>query len=156
MKQIVTLLLTIMISVSAKDITLHTLNKHTIHIQDFEGNLLFQEHSFKQKNILLFFFGVHCPYCIREFPALKELAKSHPDLQIIGVHGQFEIADDALKRFVRKQGFTFSILDAKTTKHLIAYLSKRHLWLGSVPYHIMIDRYGNLEPVEFDEIVSKL
>lgn len=139
----------------AQDITFKTLTTQKIEIQNLEGNFLFKDEAYTRKNILLFFFGVRCPYCIQELPDIEKLSAIYPDLKIIGIHGQFTITDTKLRKFVKEKGLTFPILDSKTSIQLVDYLKSRHMWIGSVPYHIMIDKHGNFEPVEFSEIGAK-
>lgn len=127
------------------------INHKQLRINNLEGNFLFQDPDYKGEKVLLFFFGIECPYCLKELPDIITLSQY---IHVIGVHGQFNISDAKLKKFAALKGVHFPILDAQTTQKLIQYLSSRHMWLGSVPYHIMIDKYGNLEPIELEEITN--
>lgn len=132
------------------------MQQSTINITNYEGNLITENETYKQKNILLFFFGTLCPYCIKEIPDVNELDLENENLKVIGIHAQHEISDKALKAFVKKKGIVFEVLTFNDGMKIVDHLIERKMWIGGVPYHILIDRHGNLEPMELDAVLGKL
>ncbi len=141
---------------NAKDFTWHTLNDKTIHIQNIEGNLLFKEKPYAQKKVLLFFFGTQCPYCEQEIPQIEKLAREKK-IAVIAIQAQVPIDDDRLEEFANEEDMDhIEILRVKDGDSFINYLNKRGLWMGAVPYHILIDKYGNLEVTTLPSVIKTL
>jgi len=134
---------------------LKTLNNTTVHISDFDGNLIFTDPQYAKQPVLFFFFGTRCPFCAREIPQVIDLVKAHK-LKAIGIQAQFPVDDRVLKRFIEQEGFNFDVITAKDGNKLVKYLMKRRMWVGGVPYYVLVDKYGNLEPTDLDAILEKV
>ncbi|MCH9814221.1 MAG: TlpA family protein disulfide reductase [Epsilonproteobacteria bacterium] len=156
MKKLILLFSLLSLSLYAENFRLETLQQNTIPISNYDGNLMIEDKAYKEKNILLFFFGTQCPYCIKEIPDINELDFENDNLKVIGIHAQHEISDNKLKAFVKKKGFVFEVLAFKDGMKIVEHLIARKMWIGGVPYHILIDKHGNLEPVELSEVLHKL
>ena len=156
MKKIVVLIFVMLLSsINAKDFKLNTLSHKSINIKDFEGNLLFQEEKYKNKNLLFFFFGTRCPYCEKEIPQIINLVKKYK-IKVIGIQAQGYISDQELKKFVLKKQINFDVLNAKDGYKIVRYLQSRRLWVGGVPFYIWCDKFGNLEPLDITEVFVKV
>ena len=138
-----------------QDMTLQTLKNKSIHIVDFDGNLLFQDKGYRKKKVLFFFFGTRCPYCEKEIPQIVQMV-SNSGLHVIGVQAQFPVSDRTLKKFIEKKRINFDVLSSKSGNRLVRYLQKRRLWVGGVPFYVLSDKFGNLEPLEITEVFEKL
>jgi len=134
---------------------LKTLNNMTVHITDFDGNLIFNDPQYAKQPVLLFFFGTRCLFCAREIPQVIKLIKEGK-LKAIGIQAQFPVDDGVLKKFVQQEGFNFDVITAKDGNKLVKYLMKRRMWVGGVPYYVLVDKYGNLEPTDLDAILEKV
>ncbi len=134
---------------------LKTLNNKTVHITDFEGNLVFSDPQYAKQPVLFFFFGTRCPFCAREIPQVIKLVKEGK-LKAIGIQAQFPVDDQTLKKFVKQEGFNFDVIASKDGNKLVKYLMKRRMWVGGVPYYVLVDKYGNLEPTDLDAILEKV
>jgi thiol-disulfide isomerase/thioredoxin len=160
MKKIIFLILFSLILSSSlnavQSFTLNTLTNRAINITNYEGNFLFTDEEYKNREVLFFFFGKHCPYCIKETPYIIELAKKRVNnLKIIGIHAQNRIDNKTLQEFVQKQKMNFDVLTYQEGMKLVRYLQKRSMWIGGVPFHVIVDRDGNLESVEFETLLKK-
>ncbi len=133
---------------------LKTLNNKIVHITDFEGNLVFTDPQYAKQPVLFFFFGTRCPFCAREIPQVIKLVKEGK-LNAIGIQAQFPVDDEVLKKFVQQEGFNFDVIASKDGNKLVKYLMKRRMWAGGVPYYVLVDKYGNLEPTDLDAILEK-
>ncbi len=160
MKKILFLVLSSLLLVTSlhavQKFDLKTLANRSINITNYEGNFLFTDKDYKNKEILFFFFGTHCPYCIKEIPYIIKLSqKRENSLKVIGIHAQNKIDNKRLQRFVKKEKMDFDILTYQDGMKLVRYLQKRDMWIGGVPFHVIVDVDGNLESVEFENIMKR-
>ncbi len=157
MRKFLIIILFLSLTLFAKEkIELKTLKNENIHISNYEGNLIFENIEYKDKNILFFFFGTRCPYCIEDIPDVNIIDKNENGTKVIGVHGQYEISDRELKPFIKEKNIEFEVLSKKSATTVVNHLVNRNLWLGGVPYYIFIDRHGNLEPMTLNEVKKSL
>ena len=141
---------------AVQSFNLKTLNNRAINITNYEGNFLFTDDEYKGKEVLFFFFGKYCPYCIKEIPHIINLANKRSNkLKIIGIHAQNKIENPALKEFVKQQKMNFDILTYEEGMKLVRYLKKRQMWIGGVPFHVIVDIDGNLESLEFKSLFKR-
>lgn len=155
MKKILLIVLFLSLSLFAENFKLKTLKNDTITITNYEENFVFEDKKYNKKNILLFFFGTNCHYCIKEIPQINELNKNEGNLQVLGIHAEYEISDTALKTFVKTKNIKFEVLSYNDGMKLVEHLKTRSMWIGAVPFHVLIDKHGNLEPMELSEVLSK-
>ncbi len=141
---------------AVQNFSLKTLTNRAINITNYEGNFLFTDNDYKNKEVLFFFFGKYCPYCLKETPYIIQIAnKSANNLKIIGIHAQNRIDNQTLGEFVKKQNMNFDVLTYADGMKLVRYLKKRSMWIGGVPFHVLVDRDGNLESLEFETVMKK-
>lgn len=134
---------------------LKTINANTIHIDNFDGNFIFTDAQYTKQPVLFFFFGTRCPFCDKEIPRVIKLVKEGK-LKVIGIQAQFPVSDRVLKKFMQQKGFNFEVTAAKDGNKLVKYLIKHRMWIGGVPYYVLVDKYGNLEPTDLDAILEKV
>ena len=138
-----------------EELVFKTLRHERIKIIHDRGILRFLTAAYREKNVLLFLFGKNCPHCRNEIPSILQLSKN-PNIKIIGIHAQADIGDQALKRYIKKIGFTFDILSFSDDIKLIRLLQKRGLWEGEVPSHIFVDSIGNMQVLSLPEIEGRI
>ncbi len=153
MRKIIAIVLFLSLSLFAQKFTLQTLEGKKISINNYEGNFIFEDDEYNKKNILLFFFGTKCPYCINDIPEVNTLKDSN--IKVIGIHAQYEIGDSALTSFIKTKGIKFDVLTYTEGDRLVDYLRRRDMWIGGVPYYVFIDPHGNLEPIELSKVKPK-
>ena len=142
--------------------TLTTLEGKSIHIDESEGGLAFKE--YKDKVVLVLFFGYRCPPCIAEIPVLKALTdKGHKDLEIIAIEVQGQ-TEEQLKAFKKRKGINYTLVASQDNFDFIDYIAKKANWGGSIPFLIGFDKksvvkvvhVGGLGADQFDNIYTTL
>ena len=142
--------------------TLTTLEGKTIHIDETEGGLKFKE--YKDKVVLLLFFGHNCPPCLREIPVLKALVnKGHKDLEIIAIEVQ-GYNQEQLKAFKKYKGINYHLVSNTSNSEFVNYIAKQTQWSGSIPFLIGFNKQsivkvvhaGGLRASDFDNIYTTL
>ena len=151
MRRMIALWVMMTVLAAATPLSMVTLEGNKIGMQNIEGNFLFQNDAYRKGNLILFFFGTRCPYCAKEMPQIEKMYQNG-EITVIGVEAQAAGSDGEIRRFVRSEGITFPVLNRASGKRLVDYLIARRLWIGGVPYYIWVDRYGNLEPLDFREL----
>jgi len=142
--------------------TLTTLEGKTIHIDETKGGLAFKE--YKDKVVLVLFFGHRCPPCLREIPVLKNLVnKGHKDLEIIAIEVQ-GYTEEQLKAFKANKGINYSLVANTGSSNFLNYIGKQTQWSGAIPFLIGFDKNtvvkvvhaGGLGEKDFDNIYEAL
>jgi len=142
--------------------TLTTLEGKSIHIDETEGGLTFEE--YKDKVVLVLFFGHRCPPCLREIPVLKALVEQgHTDLEIIAIEVQ-GYAKDQLKAFKEAKGINYTLVTYDDSLNFINYIGQQTQWSGAIPFLVGFDKNsvvkivhaGGLAAKDFDNIYNSL
>ena len=117
---------------------------NSIHVDEAENGIVFQEH--KDKVIFLLFFGYRCPPCLAEIPALLEIAKEKGDkLEIIAMEVQ-RLPEEQLKIFKESKKLNYTVLSGEHTGNskFISYIAERAQWTGSIPFLVGINPKGEV------------
>jgi len=141
--------------VYAQNFNLQSLKQKTIHIENFDGNFIFKDPFYSKQKVLFFFFGTRCPYCEKEIPDILALV-NYKNLRVIGVHAQFPIENQKLQNFAKDKSINFDVLGYKDGEKLVRYLTRKGMWIGGVPYYVLVDKHGNLEPLDFNQVLEKI
>ena len=133
--------------------TLKTLEGKTIHIDETKGGLLFKE--YKDKAVLLLFFGHRCPPCLAEIPVLIDLKnKGHKDLEIIAIEVQ-GYAEEQLKEFKKTKGINYTLITYDESANFVNYISRQANWSGAIPFLIGFDKKTVVKIVHAGGLGSK-
>ena len=123
--------------------TLTTLEGKTIHVNETQGGLIFEE--FKNRAVLLIFFGHRCPPCIKEIPALIAMQnKKYNDLEIIAIEVQ-RLNEKRLKEFQSDKGINYNLLSSEKHFDFIDFIGKQANWGGSIPFLAAFDTKGKVQ-----------
>jgi thiol-disulfide isomerase/thioredoxin len=142
--------------------TLKTLDGKSIHINESAGGLSFEE--YKDKVVLVLFFGHKCPPCLREIPVLKALTeKGHTDLQIIAIEVQ-GYNKEQLTAFKEAKGINYTLVTYDDSLNFINYIGQQTQWSGAIPFLVGFDKNavvkivhaGGLSAKDFDNIYNSL
>jgi thiol-disulfide isomerase/thioredoxin len=142
--------------------SLTTLEGKTINITETPDGLVFEE--FKDKAVILLFFGYKCPPCRAEIPVLKGLInKGHKDLEIIALEVQ-GLTNDQLGAFKKQQGINYHLITGEGNYEFISYIGDKANWQGAIPFLIGFNKKGTVNIVhvggigasEFDNIYDTL
>jgi len=123
---------------------LTTVDGDTIHVDEAENGIVFQEH--KDKVTFLLFFGYRCPPCLSEIPALQKIAKEKGDkLEIIAMEVQ-RLPEEQLKIFKESKKLNYTVLSGEHTENskFISYIAERAQWTGSIPFLVGITAKGEV------------
>ena len=127
--------------------TIQTIDGKEIHVDETDGGLTFQE--FKDKAVIVIFFGYRCPPCLGEIPALIKLTKqNHPDLEIIALEVQ-GLDEARLKVFQAKKGINYHLAVQRNENNsdFLSYVASRAQWGGSIPFLISFNPKGEVKMV---------
>jgi len=142
--------------------TLKTIAGKELHIDESADGLTFQE--YKDKVVLLLFFGHQCPPCLAEIPVLKALTdKGHKDLEIVALEVQGD-SEEQLKAFQKRTGINYNLVPGQNHYDFIDYIAQKANWTGSIPFLIGFDKksevkvvhVGGLPAQQFDNIYESL
>lgn len=89
--------------------------------------------SLKGKVTILEFWATWCPACRAAIPRLNQWAKTHKNIQIIGITDEKE---NVVKEFLKKETITYT-LAVDTEQQLQAALQ-----IGSIPTFLLVDSQG--------------
>jgi len=100
--------------------------------------------TFKEKVILLAFFGKNCPPCLAEIPELEKLQKEYGNkFQIIAVHVQQRMTKEELSNFVSIHNINYPVIPSSNKVFDFAnFISSKTKWEGQIPYSILLDKNG--------------
>ena len=139
-----------------KDIfQLTTIDGKTLHVDEAQDGIVFQEH--KGKVVFLLFFGYRCPPCLGEIPVLKALTdEKHKDLEVIAMEVQ-RLPSDQLKLFQKEKGINYTLLsgDEGQNAQFISYIGQRAQWGGSIPFLVALNPKGVVKMVHVGGMGSK-
>jgi len=123
---------------------LTTITGETLHVDEVENGISFQEH--KNKVVFFIFFGYQCPPCLAEIPALQRIVKEKGDkLEVIAMEVQ-RLPEEQLKIFAESKKLNYTVLSGEYTdnSNFISYISERAQWTGAIPFMVGIKPSGEV------------
>ena len=133
--------------------TITTLEGKKLHINEAKGGLTFKE--FKNKGVMLIFFGHRCPPCLKEIPELVKLTnQKHDDLEIVAVEVQ-NLPASQLKAFKEQRGINYNLVAGEANYDLVSYIGEKANWGGSIPFIVAFDKTGNVQVVHAGGLRAK-
>ena len=108
----------------APDFTLTDLNGNKVKLSDFKGKVVF-----------LNFWATWCPPCRAEMPHIQEIhEKKGNKVKILAVN--VKESSEQVKKFIEKNGYTFTVLKDKTGEIANSYLVR------GIPKTLVINKKG--------------
>lgn len=108
--------------------------------KDLNGNLVSNE-SMKEKIIVIKCWYIHCAACIKEFPAVNQLAAKYKDRKDILFVSLAEDTQEQLKTFLAKRPLSYSVIP-----NMKIYMNET-LQLNAFPTHFILNKEGVIAKV---------
>ena len=92
--------------------------------------------------LVIHFWGVTCPACVKEMPQWGQFLKANPNAKLVFIQVD-DVSQDAIKKMLNKSG-----LDGANNYYVAAPFDERlryeidPQWFGETPTTIMIDKNG--------------
>lgn len=131
-------------TVSKPIFTLTTIEGKNLHVNEVLNGVTFDE--YKNKIVLLIFFGHRCPPCLGEIPAIEKLVAEKGDkLEVIALEVQ-RLPEEKLKIFKRNKKINYTLLSGENRENskFISYIAERANWTGSIPFLVGIAKNGEV------------
>jgi thiol-disulfide isomerase/thioredoxin len=120
-----------------------SLNK-TIELQTMNAGIYIP--TYKNKTILLAFFGKNCPPCLAEIPGFVKLQNELGDkLQIVAMHVQQKMTKAELKNFISMHYINYPVIPATNEVFdLVNFIASKTSWGGRIPFSLLLDKKGKV------------
>ncbi len=103
--------------------------------------------KYKDKIILLQFFGKECHYCFEEMPTINRIQNKYIDkLAVIAIQSTPPMSKEEGERLIQEHNMYYPIIDQDEAKSILVYLRDIYKWRGILPY-IMLLKDGQIEQV---------
>ena len=103
------------------------------------------QNRWKNKALLLVFFGTHCPACNAEIPALKKIHKVTKDLIVLGIQSEDNVSDKELIEFSKRMDLNYPVVNFSYAMELIYFVKDKLNWQGEIPKIFLFDRSGKFQ-----------
>ena len=128
------------------DFNLTTIDNKTLVVKSTKNGLEFKD--FKNKIVILEFWGTHCPPCLMSIPHYIELTKEYKEkIAMVAVEVQMT-PKDQLKSFVASKGINYNILTQKENMDFVRYVATRAQWRGAIPYLLIFGKDGQVATIK--------
>jgi len=125
---------------------LKTIDGKTLEVDGTKNGLLFKD--FKNKVVLLEFWGTHCPPCLFSIPHYIELTKEYKDkIAMVAVEVQMT-PKDQLINFVKEKGINYNVLSQEENMDFVRYIAARAQWRGAIPYLLIFNKNGEVATIQ--------
>ncbi len=99
--------------------------------------------DFKNKVVLIEFWGTHCPPCLYSISHYIDLNKKYKDkMAMIAIEVQMTPPNE-LKAFAKKMGINYHVFAQSQVSDFVRYVGTRAGWQGAIPFLIAFDTQGN-------------
>jgi len=112
-----------------------------------DSNGLKVTNRWKNKALLLVFFGTHCPACNAEMPELKKIHKQTRDLIVLGIQTEDRVSDRRLQEFAKEMGLNYPVVNFSYSMELMSFVQEHLGWQGEIPKIFLFDRSGKFQKV---------
>ncbi len=127
--------------VSEPKFTITDINGQKITVIGTKDGLKFPD--FKNKVVLIEFWGTHCPPCLYSINHYVKLNKKYKGkMEMLAVEVQMTPAKE-LKSFVKKMGINYHVFAQTQVSDFLRYVGQRAGWSGAIPFLIAFDKNGN-------------
>jgi thiol-disulfide isomerase/thioredoxin len=128
----------------SNEMILKTYDGKTVDINITREGFKFSQ--YKDKAVLMTFFGPMCPPCIIEMPHLIELQKEHGDkLQVVAIQVQMPMENKELASFVKKNKINYPVVNLNDAWDIVSFVKANTNWGGQIPFMMVFDKQGRLK-----------
>jgi thiol-disulfide isomerase/thioredoxin len=119
-------------------------NNKTIELQTMDAGVYIP--TYKNKAVLLAFFGKNCPPCRAEIPGFVKLQKKLGNkFQIIAIHVQQKMTKPELENFISMHNINYPVIPATSKAFEFAnFIASKTGWGGQIPFSLLFDKQGNV------------
>ena len=116
----------------------------SVQMQTMDGGIYIP--TYKNKVVLLAFFGKNCPPCRAEIPGFVKLQKElGKKFQIVAIHVQQKMSEPELKNFISMHHINYPVIPATNKAFELAnFIASRTGWGGQIPFSLLLDKQGNV------------
>ena len=125
---------------------LKTIDGKTLAVEGTKNGLKFKD--FKNKIVLLEFWGTHCPPCLFSIPHYIDLTKKYKDkIAMVAIEVQMT-PKEQLQEFVKAKGINYNVLDQRENMDFVRYVATRAQWRGAIPYLLIFGKNGEVATIQ--------
>jgi len=125
---------------------LKTIDGKTLEVKGTKNGLNFKD--FKNKIVLLEFWGTHCPPCLFSIPHYIDLTNKYKD-KIAMVAVEVQMTPKAqLAQFVKAKGINYNVLSQQENMDFVRYVATRAQWRGAIPYLLIFGKNGEVATIQ--------
>ncbi len=119
-------------------------NNKKIELQAMDNGVYFP--LYKDRVVLLAFFGKNCPPCLAEIPGFVKLQKKlGKNFQIVGMHVQQKMTKPELENFISMHNINYPIIpNSDEVFDFINFIARKTGWGGQIPFSLLLDKDGNV------------
>ena len=125
---------------------LKTIDGKTLAVEGTKNGLKFKD--FKNKIVLLEFWGTHCPPCLFSIPHYIDLTKKYKDkIAMVAIEVQMT-PKEQLQEFVKAKGINYNVLAQRENMDFVRYVATRAQWRGAIPYLLIFGKNGEVATIQ--------
>jgi|GEM_PF-980638 len=117
--------------------TLKSIRGKVIHIIERKNGFIFPE--YKNKIIILEFFGKDCPHCMQELPVIQKIRRRYRGkLEVIAIQSQDRMSLEEAQEYINGNNIRYPIIEGEDAINLQHFVQKTYNWSGILPYTLVI------------------
>jgi thiol-disulfide isomerase/thioredoxin len=117
--------------------TLKSIRGKTIHIIERKNGFIFPE--YKDKIIILEFFGKDCPHCMQELPIIQKIRRKYRGkLEVIAIQSQDRMSLEEAQNYINGHNIRYPIIEGEDAIDLQHFVQKTYNWSGILPYTLVV------------------
>jgi len=144
---------------STKEDTFISIRGKTIHINKTLNGFFFPE--YKDKIVILEFFGKDCVHCIKEIPVIYKIRQKYREkLEVISIQAQARMSLDEARNYINRYNIRYPIIEGSDAINLQYFVEKTYRWTGILPFTLVVENnvsefvYGG--EVSYQEIAKDI